>query len=136
MRSLRIGEVARAAGVGVETLRFYERKRLIAEPPRRPSRYRAYPETVVDRIVFIRHAKELGFSLKEIRELLSLRVARNASCAGVKRRTEDKIRDIESKIRRLQRWRRTLRKLAEACDERRPTSECPILGAIERGGSR
>ncbi len=136
MRSLTIGEVARAAGVGVETLRFYERKRLIAEPPRRPSGYRAYPETAVDRIVFIRHAKELGFSLKEIRDLLSLRVARNASCAGVKRRTEDKIRDIESKIRRLQRWRRTLRKLAEACDERRPTSECPILGAIEQGGSR
>ncbi len=136
MRSLTIGEVARAAGVGVETLRFYERKRLIAAPPRRPSGYRAYPETAVDRIVFIRHAKELGFSLKEIRDLLSLRVARNASCAGVKRRTEDKIRDIESKIRRLQRWRRSLRKLAEACDERRPTSECPILGAIDQGGSR
>ncbi len=136
MRSLTIGEVARAAGVGVETLRFYERKRLIAEPPRRPSGYRAYPETAVDRIVFIRHAKELGFSLEEIRDLLSLRVARNASCAGVKRRTEDKISDIESKIRRLQRWRHTLRKLAEACDERRPTSECPILGAIEQGGSR
>ncbi len=136
MRSLTIGEVAKATGVGVETLRFYERMRLIAEPPRRPSGYRAYPETAVDRIVFIRHAKELGFSLKEIRDLMSLRVARTASCAGVKRRTEDKIRDIESKIRRLQGWRRTLRKLAEACDERRPTSECPILGAIEQGGSR
>ncbi len=136
MTSLTIGEFAKRAGVGVETLRFYERMRLIAEPPRRPSGYRAYPETAVDRIVFIRHAKELGFSLKEIRDLLSLRVARNANCAGVKRRTEDKIRDIESKICRLQGWRRTLRKLAEACDERRPTSECPILGAIEQGGSR
>ncbi len=136
MPAFTIGEVAKAAGVGVETVRFYERKGLIPDPPRRPSGYRAYPKAVVDRIVFIRHAKELGFSLKEIGDLLSLRVARNANCARVKRRTEDKIRDIESKIRRLQRWRRTLRKLAEACDERRPTSECPILGAIEQGGSR
>ena len=105
------GEVAKAAGVGVETVRFYECKGLIPDPPRRPSGYRAYSEGVVDRIVFIRHAKELGFSLKEIR-------------------------DIESKNHSLQRLRRTLRKLALACDERSPTSECPILGAIEQGGSR
>ncbi len=136
MPAFTIGEVAKAAGVGVETVRFYERKGLIPDPSRRPSGYRAYPEAVVERIVFIRHAKELGFSLKEIGDLLSLRVARNANCARVKRRTEDKIRDLESKIRRLQRWRRTLRKLAEACDEGTPTSECAILGAIERGGSR
>ena len=135
MPAFTIGEVAKAAGVGIETVRFYERKGLIPDPPRRPSAYRAYPEAVVERIVFIRHAKELGFSLKEIGDLLSLRVARNANCARVKRRTEDKIRDIESKIHRLQRWRRTLRKLAEACDEGTPTSECAILGAIERGGS-
>ncbi len=136
MPAFTIGEVAKAAGVGIETVRFYERKGLIPDPPRRPSGYRAYPEAVVERIVFIRHAKELGFSLKEIGDLLSLRVARNANCARVKRRTEDKIRDIESKIHRLQRWRRTLRKLAEACDEGTPTSECAILGAIEQGGSR
>ncbi len=111
MPAFTIGEVAKAAGVGVETVRFYERKGLIPDPPRRPSGYRAYPEADVDQIVFIRYAKKLGFSLEEIR-------------------------DIESRIRRLQRWRRTLRKLAEACDERRPTSECPILGAIEQGGSR
>ncbi len=111
MPAFTIGEVALAAGVGVETVRFYERKGLIPDPPRRPSGYRAYPEAIVGRIVFIRHAKELGFSLEEIR-------------------------DIESKIRRLQRWRRTLRMLTEACDEHRPTSECPILGAIEQGGSR
>ena len=136
MPAFTIGEVAKAAGVGVETVRFYEREGLIPDPPRRPSGYRAYPESAVDRIVFIRHAKELGFSLKEIRDLLSLRVARTANCAGVKRRTEAKIRDIEAKIRRLQGWRRTLRKLAEACDEGSLTSECAILGAIEKRGSK
>ena len=124
------------AGVGVETIRFYEREGLIAEPPRRPSGYREYPEAAVPRIEFIRHAKELGFSLKEIGELLSLRVDRRASCAPVKRHAEAKIVNIEARIRSLQKMRRTLLKLTEACDERRPTNDCPILETLGRPAGR
>ncbi len=72
-KPLSIGRVARRAGVGVETVRFYERQGLIEEPPRRMSGYREYDEDVVSRLGFIRRAKELGFTLKEIKELLSLR---------------------------------------------------------------
>ena len=88
MGSLKTGQVAEAANVGVETIRFYERQKLIAEPPRSPSGYRAYPEDVIDRIRFIRQAKDLGFTLNEIRELLSLRVRSTGRCEAVKRRSE------------------------------------------------
>ncbi len=131
VESLTIGQVAKRTGLGVETVRFYEREGLIAEPPRRSSGYRAYPASVVPRLGFIRRGKELGFTLKEIRELLSLRVDNKASCSAVKGRAQAKIADIEERIRSLQRMRRTLRRLAEACDERRPTSECPILESLD-----
>lgn len=135
MGTLKTGQVAAAAGVGVETIRFYERQNLIAEPPRSPSGYRAYPEDAVDRIRFIRHAKDLGFTLNEIRDLLSLRVTSAGRCGAVKRKTEAKLSAIDEKIQSLQRIRRTLRKLVNHCDERAPTSDCPILGAMEGGGS-
>jgi MerR family mercuric resistance operon transcriptional regulator len=131
--SLRIGEVSKRSGIGVETVRFYEREGLIAKPPRRSSGYRAYPADVVPRLAFIRHAKDLGFTLKEIGELLSLRVDPKASCSVVKKRAEAKLSGIEERIGSLRRMRGTLRTLVEACDERKPTSECPILGALDRG---
>jgi MerR family mercuric resistance operon transcriptional regulator len=130
--SLRIGEVSKRSGIGVETVRFYEREGLIADPPRGISGYRAYPADVVPRLAFIRHAKELGFTLREIRELLSLRVDPKASCSSVKKCANIKLSDIEERIRSLQRMRRTLRTLVKACDERKPTNECPILGALDR----
>ena len=129
---MRIGKVAKAAGIGIDAVRFYEREGLIAEPPRQASGYRAYPESVVSRLSFIRHAKALGFTLKEIRELLSLRVDRKAKCSAVEKRAQAKITDIEKRIRSLQKMRRTLRKLVEACDGRKPTSECPILESLDR----
>ncbi len=129
---MRIGQVAKAAGVGIDAVRFYEREGLIEEPPRQASGYRAYPGSVVSRLSFIRHAKELGFTLKEIRELLALRVDPKASCSAVEKRAQAKITDIEERIRSLQRMRRTLRKLVEACDGRKPTSECPILESLDR----
>ena len=131
MKPLRIGEVARSAGVGVETVRFYEREGLIEEPPRRESGYRQYHDAVIARLHFIRRAKELGFSLKEIKELLSLRVEPRTSCRDVKRRAEAKIAEIEAKIEDLARIRHSLRRLAAACRGRGPTSECPILDALE-----
>ncbi len=130
MESLTIGQLARRAGVGVETVRFYEREGLIPEPPRRPSGYRDYPLESVARIVFIRRAKELGFTLREIHELLELRVTPRRSCAHVKRSADAKIADIEGKIAALRRMRSALNDLVKACEKRAPTKECPILASL------
>ena len=134
MKSLTIGQVAREAGVGVETVRFYERQGLIEEPNRRASGYRQFDEEVVGRLRFIREAKELGFTLNEIKELLSLKVGRNSSCAEVKGRAEAKITDIEEKIRTLQRMKRALVNLTKACSGDGPANECPILDSLDRKG--
>ncbi|MBD3672136.1 MAG: MerR family DNA-binding protein [Planctomycetaceae bacterium] len=131
MKTFTIGQVAREAGVGVETVRFYERQGLIEEPSRRASGYRQFDEGVVDRLRFIREAKELGFTLNEIKELLSLKVDSSSSCADVKGRAEAKIADIEEKIRTLQRMKRALVKLTKACKGDGPTSECPILESLD-----
>jgi len=131
MRALTIGQAARSAGIGVETVRFYERQGLLQEPPRRDSGYRQYPEDVVARLRFIRRAKELGFSLKEIKELLALRVDPDTTCAEVRKRSEDKIADVVTKIETLQKIRKALMKLTKTCSGRGPTSECPILDALD-----
>lgn len=131
MRPLTIGQVAKNAGVGIETVRFYERQGLISEPPRKESGYRQYPEDVVARLRFIHRAKELGFSLKEIKELLALRLDPATTCAEVKSRATAKIADIEAKIETLQRMKKALVKLTKSCSGRGPTSECPILDALE-----
>ncbi len=131
MNSLTIGKVACQAGVGVETVRFYEREGLIEEPPRRASGYRQYPPETPARIRFVRRAKELGFTLKEIKELLSLRASPNSRCTDVRQRAEAKIEDIEQKIRDLQKMKKALTQLTAACDGRGPVTECPILEALE-----
>jgi len=126
-----IGQVAERSGIGIETVRFYERKGLIAEPPRTDSGYRQYPEDVVVRLRFIRRAKELGFALKEISELLSLRVNPDTTCVDVRKQTEFKISDVEEKIRALRRIKTALKKLAASCVGTGPASECPILEALD-----
>ncbi len=133
--TLSIGQLAAAAAVGVETLRFYEREGLLPKPPRSPSGYRRFPPEAVVRIRFIRRAKELGFSLKEIRELFALRVDPEKSCADVRALAKTKIFDIEAKMADLARIRGILNKLALACRGRGPTSECPILDAITEDGT-
>jgi MerR family mercuric resistance operon transcriptional regulator len=134
MKPLTTGQVARYAGVGIETVRFYERQGLLEEPTRRESGYRQYREDVVARLRFIKRAKELGFSLKEIKELLALRVDPDTTCAEVKSRAEAKIADIEEKIQALWRIKKALVKLTKACSGRGPTSECPILDALDKEG--
>ena len=129
--ALTIGQVANAAHVNVETLRYYERRGLVPKPPRSPSQYRSYPEDTVPRVQFVKHAQELGFSLREIRALLSLRATPKARCADVKRRAEIKIGEIEAKIRALQAMRRALRRLMSQCDGKLPASSCPILESLD-----
>ena len=129
-RALTIGELARAAGVGVETIRFYERERLLDEPQRRASGYRQYAPDTVRRVRFIRRAKGLGFSLAQIAELLSLRVEPDTSCADVRALARRKIDEIEVKIIELQRMKDLLERLAKRCRGAGPTSECPILDVL------
>lgn len=131
-----IGKLASAAGVGVETIRFYEREGLLPRPPRKRSGYRQYPPQAVARLVFIRRAKELGFTLKEIAELLELRVDPDKSCADVRALAKAKIVDVEEKMDDLARIKGALDKLAQACRGKGPTSECPILDAIEKEDGR
>ena len=131
MNNLTIGQLAKKAEVNVETVRYYERRGLIPKPPRRESGYRQYSQGVVARIQFIKRAKELGFSLKEISELLSLRVDPDTTCGDVKRRAEIKIADIEEKIRALQGMKKALKKLVALCSGQGPTSECPIMEVLD-----
>lgn len=131
MRSLTIGQLAKEAQVNVETVRYYERRGLMPEPPRRESGYRQYPRDSVARIRFIKRAQELGFSLKEISELLSLRIDPDTTCGDIKRKAELKVADIERKIRTLQSMKRALTKLVTSCRGRGPTSECPILEMLD-----
>jgi len=129
---LTIGQLAKRAGVGVETIRFYEREGLIAEPRRRPSsRYRQYRPDAVQRLLFIRQAKELGFTLREIQELLELSVDPDTTCGDVRTRAEQKISDIESRILRLQQMKGALERLTRQCAGQGPTAECPILEELE-----
>jgi MerR family copper efflux transcriptional regulator len=136
--SLTIGQVAKSAGVGVETIRFYERRGLIPEPPRRASGYREYSEEAVIRIRFIRRAKELGFSLGETVELLALRSDPQGSSDVLQAATEEKLADVERKIRSLKELAGSLRRLRQARVEGDPAA-CGLLECLEpesprRGG--
>ncbi len=131
MDGMTIGTLARRAGVGVETIRFYERKGLVPEPPRSLSGYREYSEEAVARVRFIRRAKDLGFTLREIRELLELRADDSVSCEMVRRRATAKIADIERRIRSLEAVRQALVRLAADCPASGAAGDCPILDAME-----
>ena len=126
MKSMKIGEVAKLAGTGIETIRFYEREGVLLEPKRRPSGYRQYDEATVERLDYIRRAKELGFTLSEIKELLSLSFA-HSNCDHIRQRAEGRITDIENKIRSLQQMKRSLRKILERCQTKNSTDDCPLV---------
>lgn len=132
MDNLSIGKLARSSGIGIETIRFYEREGLLDKPSRTETGYRQFSPEVVSRLRFIKHAKELGFSLKEISELLSLKLNPRSSAARVKKLAAKKIQDIEFKIASLQRMRRVLLTLAIACPGSGPSSDCPILVALDK----
>lgn len=131
MSSLKIGEVAKRAEVGVETIRFYEREGLLAQPQRRPSGYRQYDETVVDRIRFIRRVKELGFTLQEIKELLGLWFDATTRCAHVRERARRKLVDIDEKIRSLQQMKRSLNRIIRQCAEQDSLDGCPLWRGLD-----
>jgi Hg(II)-responsive transcriptional regulator len=129
--ALTIGQVAKAAHVNVETLRYYERRGLVPKPPRSLSLYRRYPEDTPPRVRFVKGAQALGFSLEEIRALLSLRATPKARCGDVKRRTEAKINEIEARLRALRAMSGALKRLVAQCDGELPASSCPILESLD-----
>ena len=131
MDGLKIGEVAKQAHVRIETLRYYERTGLIARPPRSESNYRLYPQETVRRVQFIKRAQELGFSLKEITELLALRATPETPCADIRMRALDKITAIEEKIRVLQAMKHALTLLVAACSGQGEITDCPILASLD-----
>ncbi len=127
-----IAKAARQAGVGVETIRFYERKALIERPPRPASGgYREYPAATIGRVRFIRQAQKLGFSLGEIGELLSLRADPATDCTDVREKAEAKLLEVADKIARLERIRAALGELVAACPGRGALRACSIIGALE-----
>lgn len=131
MEHIKTGELARRAGVNVETLRFYEREGLIPEPPRRMSGYREYPAESVRLIRFIKRAQELGFSLREVKELLALRVEPQTTCAEVQHTAEAKLSEVRRKIADLQAIERALETLTATCPGEGPLSDCPILECLD-----
>jgi Hg(II)-responsive transcriptional regulator len=127
MQKLTIGQLAKQAHVNLETIRYYERRGLIPEPVRSQSGYRQYSTEDLQRTRFIKRAQALGFSLKEITELLSLRVEPGMTCKEVKTRVQAKIADVEKRISDLEHMRAALLRLSKRCTGLGPVSKCPIL---------
>ena len=131
MTELTIGQLATRAGVEPGTIRYYEREGLLERASRRPSGYRIYTSRTLKRLHFIRTAKELGFALSEIRELLDLHVDPVESCEEVRAIAEARLAGVEARIDALERIRTSLVALVTACATRTPTSECPILESLD-----
>src|SRR5881296_66382 len=129
--SMKIGEVADRGGVNLQTIRYYEREGLLPKPPRLPSGYLVYTEPTVRRLRFIKRAQELGFTLAEIRELLSLRMDRVRDRSDVRAIAKAKVADIEDKIRTLSAMKEALVRLTDHCRGHGPASECPILESLD-----
>lgn len=129
MKNLTIGQLAKETGVNLETIRYYERRGLIAEPPRRESGYREFPRTYVERICFIKRAQTLGFTLKEISALLALADG-NPTCKDIPTFAEEKVKDIEIRIHDLKKIKKVLHDLIEQCLSNKKPSSCPIIESL------
>ncbi len=125
-----IGQVAKETGCKVETIRFYEKERLLPEPARSEGGNRLYSKDLVDRLVFIRRCRELGFTMKEIRQLLSLADEQEVSCDQVKAIADSHLQDVQDKIADLKKMERILKKLSALCPGGiRP--DCPIIESLQ-----
>jgi len=128
-KPLTIGRIAARADVGIDTIRFYERRGLLPEPSRTESGYRLYPPATISRLSFIRRAKALGFSLDEIATLLALQDTGGPK-AEVKAITRRKLDQVETKITDLRRMRDVLRELDRDCSGAGDVDGCPIIEAL------
>jgi DNA-binding transcriptional MerR regulator len=130
--ALRTGQVAKASGVNIQTVRFYEREGLLSPPRRSASGYRQYPEDAVRVVTFVKRAQELGFTLREAKQLLRLRSLGPKRADAAKSAAEAKIRDVDEKIRDLTAMREALASLVDACRRTGGPIACPILEALEK----
>lgn len=130
--SLTIGAVAKRVGVPIDTTRYYEREGLLPQPQRRASGYRSYGDGAIAQLRFIRRAKNLGFTLEEIRDLLSLSQDRRKGPAAVKQRAQQRLVALDARITELQRLRDGLAQLVESCSGHGALEHCPILRALTR----
>jgi Hg(II)-responsive transcriptional regulator len=128
---MRTSELAGRAGVNTETLRYYERRGLLIEPPRTPGGYRDYPAATVDLLRFIKRAQELGFTLDEVEELLHLDTGGPKSCDAARALAEHRRADLEARIRDLQRMHDSLADLVATCDLPHADRNCALLESID-----
>lgn len=131
-----IGRLAKAVGVNIETIRYYERRNLLSPTARKPSGYRLYGPDAVKRLRFIKNAQALGFTLEEIGGLLNMRVDSAARCGDVQRRAQVKLAMVQAKLRDLESIAHVLKDLVRSCRAGQPTDRCPILRSLEAGGRR
>jgi Hg(II)-responsive transcriptional regulator len=132
MTRLTIGRLAAEAGVNVETVRYYQRRDLLSKPKRPSSGFRTYSAEDLHRIRFIMRAKDLGFTLSEIQELLNLRVDSRSACVEIVTKTEFKIQDIDRKIKSLKQIRSALVRLKQSCQTSSIKGGCPILETLDK----
>lgn len=128
--TIRIGELARQAGVNIDTIRFYEKRGVLPAPSRRESGYREYPPEMVGMVRFVKRAQELGFTLREAAELLQLREVPRMTCREVSKRARAKVSQIDQKIRDLQAMRDALTELLADCARRGSVACCPIIESL------
>jgi len=130
--SYTIGKLAKEAGVNIQTIRFYERQGILDPVLRKDSGYRIYDTEGLRQLTFIIHAKELGFSLKEIKELLALRIDSAKHCGTVKGKITEKLSDVKYKISQLRKLEKTLKQLVQDCNNRVVSDGCPVISSIEK----
>ena len=127
-----IGQLAKSAGVHVQTVRYYERLRLLGPAARASSGYRLYGSEEERRLRFIKNAQALGFTLRETAELLDLRVSSRAQCGDVQRKAQAKLKQVEAKVRDLQALARALRRVIRTCRAGQTINQCQIVSHLEK----
>jgi DNA-binding transcriptional MerR regulator len=127
---MRIGELARASGMTPDRVRFYEREGLLPSAHRTAANYRDFSPDALTRLEFVREARRLGFTVREVAELLALRAAGPADCETLRARAQKKLSDLDDQIRRLQAARRALRDLIHGCTDSRPAAECATVRTV------
>ena len=130
-RVFKIGQVAQAAEVNIQTVRYYEQLDLLKPRGRKLSGYRLYDMHAILRLKFIKKAQALGFTLSEIKALLPLNVSHSNECDSVRKKATDKISEIEDKIKLLNNMKKTLKELVQCCEKKRKTEKCPILKSLK-----
>lgn len=130
-QSYTISQIAKVAGVGVETIRFYQRQKLLETPSKKLGSIRHYDETHIEKIEFIKKSQSVGFTLSEIKELLKLRLSPNSDCTPIKKRTQVKIAEVEKKIEDLENILEALKRFESKCNSKETTGKCSILDGIK-----